>query len=227
MNNFHNALNATAVFCRAGAVFTVCVAAFTQAAAAPVFSTAAVVTVATHTATFDALNDSYLPLDAYQEADINVTVPDYTYVGFQPFNSGTTTGYHYGSGGNNAWVDITLASGGTIHALDFLLGDGWSDSTTHLIWETFTGSTSTGFGGVAVNKGSTVGWDDAAGFTRLRVAANAYGMSNFGEYQAIALDNLRIGASGVALSAQTVPEPATLGLVGLSLVGIWAARRKG
>jgi hypothetical protein len=226
MSNFRNALNAAAVSCRAGAVFAVCIAAVTQAAAAPVFSAAAVVTVATHTATFDALNSSNLPLHAYQEAGINVTVPAYNYVGFQPFNSGTSTGYHYGGGGNSAWVDITLAGGGTIHALDFLLGDGWSNTSTNLIWETFTGGTSTGFGDVVINKGSTVGWNDAAGFTRLRVAANASGLSAFGNYQAIALDNLRIGTSGVALSAQAVPEPATLGLVGLSLVGIWAARRK-
>lgn len=108
--------------------------------------------------------------------------------------------------------------GGSINALDFLLGDGYQGfDTTNLIWETFIGSKSTGFGDVTLNKGSTLGWTDAFVFTRLRVAATTLGINVFGEFQALALDDLRI------VSAAAVgPEPGTLALVGLSLFAIVA-----
>jgi hypothetical protein len=188
------------------------------ASAAPLFSVGAVVSSPSNTATFNALNTDDLDLGAYQENGIAVTVPGVSFIGFDPFNNGTTTGFHYAGDGNDSWVDIRLADGGAMTSLDFLLGDGFGFATTNLIWETFSGNTSTGFGDVVLDKGSTVGWTDAAGFTRLRIAANgSVGINSFGEAQAIALDNLRVSA---------VPEPATFALFGSGLFGIWAARRK-
>jgi len=201
----------------------VCAAAAASAvavSAAPTFSNSAVVTSATNIATFNSLNDNFIDLATYQEGGINVTVPNFTYVGFQAFNNGVTTGFHYGNGGDSNWVNISLVGGGAINALDFLLGDGFGGSTTNLIWETFSGTTSTGFGNVTLNKGSTVGWTDTVGFTRLRVAA-AEDIESFGQFQAIALDDVRVGAAALA-----VPEPGTLALVSLSLLGIVVSRRK-
>lgn len=199
--------------------FATAVCAAAPAAAAPQFSAGAVVAAPSNTASFDSLNVNDMKLEAYQENGIRVAVPGVTFVGFDPFNNGTTTGFHYAGDGNHAWVDISMADGSAIKALDFVLGDGFGFATSNLIWETFSGSTSTGFGDVVLDKGTTVGWTDAAGFTRLRVAANgSVGINFFGEEQAIALDNLHVSA---------VPETGTLAMFSLGLLGLWAARRKG
>lgn len=185
--------------------------------AAPVFMANAVVASPSNVATFDSLNSNELDLGAYLEDGIEVATSDVSYVGFDPFNNGRATGFHYADGGNTSWVEISMADGSAIRSLDFLLGDGFGFATTHLIWETFLGDTSTGFGNAMLNKGSTVGWKDDVGFTRLRIAANgSAGISAFGEEQAIALDDLRV---------QAVPEPGTLALIGLGLFGIQASRR--
>jgi hypothetical protein len=189
-----------------------------KVSAAPVFMANAVVASPSNMAKFDSLNSNELDLSAYREDGIKVVTSDVSYVGFDPFHNGRTTGFHYADGGNTSWVDISMADGSAIRSLDFLLGDGFGFAKTRLIWETFFGDTSTGAGNAVLNKGSTVGWTDAAGFTRLRIAANgSVGIDAFGDEQAIALDDLRINA---------VPEPGTLALIGWGLFGILAGRRR-
>lgn len=191
------------------------------ASAVPVFTHSAAVVTATHVASFDTLTQSGIDLHAYQEDGIRVSAPGVSLVGFAAFMNATTTGYHFENGGNNAWVDITLLDGGRIAALDFMVGDGWPSATTDMIWETFDGALSTGFGDGVVNKGSTVGWLDAVGFTRLRVAANATGINAFGDFQAIALDDVRIGTV-----VSSVPEPASRALIACGVMGLWLTRRR-
>ena len=193
------------------------------ASATTVFSNSGVVTTPTNVATFNSLTSDEISLSAYQEDGIYVTVPDVTFVNFTPFsNGGATTGFHYGSGGNNSWVTISLVGGGNIGALDFLLGDGFIGiTTTNFIWETFFGTTSTGFGEIALNKGTTVGWSDSVGFTSIRVAANIIDINSFGQYQAIALDNIRISSI-----VNNVPEPSSLALFGLGLAALGFSRKR-
>ncbi len=189
--------------------------------AVPVFTNTAVVGTATNSATFDAITSNTTDLNGYSEDGIIVSVPDSSNVGFDAFNGGPTTGFHYGDGGNFSWVTISMVSGASISALDFLLGDGNPSTTTNLIWETFQGATSTGFGDAGfLSKGTTVGWTDTAGFTSIRVAALGFDISSFGEFQAIALDNVRIAAPAV------VPVPAAVWLFGSALGVMGVMRRK-
>lgn len=179
--------------------------------AAPIFTNTAVVTSPANVAAFEGISGSLLN---YTEDGIVVSADDFQWGGYP--------NVHYGSGGNIEWVTISLASGGVINALDFLLGDGWSafnGSSTNLIWETFSGSASTGFGDLVLTTNSTVGWTDSIGFTSLRVAAHYQNINAFGDYQAIALDNLRIGAG-------SVPEPVSLILFSLGLAGLGFRHRK-
>ncbi|MET0092922.1 MAG: PEP-CTERM sorting domain-containing protein [Sedimenticola sp.] len=194
--------------------------------AAPIFTNSQAVTTPTNTATFDALITDGNDLTNYSEDGINVTTPGgnccSVYLG-SPLIPGASGGLHYESGGNYSWVTISMQSGAVINALDFLIGDGWlstNPGVTNLIWETFVGTTSTGLGSAVVAEGSTVGWTDTSGFTSIHVAAVSTNGLSFGAQQAIALDNLRVGASG------SVPEPATIALMGLGLAGIGWKRRK-
>ncbi|MGK0464584.1 MAG: hypothetical protein ACJAT5_001002 [Lentimonas sp.] len=181
----------------------------TAASAAPIFQNNAVVVAATHSADFDAINHEQ-SLDGYASASgLSVSVPDIAY-GVSSF-----AGTHYGSGGNYNWVTINLVGGGGMASLDFRVGDGLNSFTgapTNLIWETFAGGASTGFGDVSVSTGSTVGWSDTDSFTSLRVAAHTYNTISFGDYQAIQLDDLRVSAASAP-----VPEPSTYAMFGASI----------
>jgi len=191
-----------------------------SAFAVPVFENDTVVDTVTNSATFDSISSSGLSLNGYAEDGLTVSVDDDSYVGFNAFRTGSSaTQFHYGSGGNSSWVDISLTDGSLITSLDFLLGDGWGGTTTNLIWETFMGTTSTGFGDVVLTVGTSVGWTDTSGFTSIRVAANTTNIDAFGGYQAIAIDDLRVGAV-------SVPEPSTLALLGLGLLGLGLQRKR-
>lgn len=191
--------------------------------ASVIYSNQAVVTNTTNTATFDSLNTNNIDLSTYAEDGVSVTVPDVSYVGFMPFESGViSTQMHYGSGGNNSWVTIEMLDESLIYALDFRLGAGWdfSPNQLNLLWEAFDGTVSVGLGDVLVDRGTTVGFTSQTGFTSLRVAASVISdMVVFGNYQAIALDDLRVNTQ-----ASLVNTPATLGL--LSIFMMLLLRRK-
>jgi hypothetical protein len=200
--------------------------------AGPIFNNTSVVTTVTNIASFDGISGSLVD---YTEDGIFVSVVD-TQCCFADV--------HYGDSGNFSWVTISLAGGGLINSLDFLLGDGFDDGggdafnnshQTNLLWETFVDSLSTGFGDVFVDRGSTVGWTDTDGFTSILVAAPISQIPSFEgfqsialTYQSIALDNVRIGGARSVPEggARSVPEPATLGLLGLGLFSLGFARRK-
>jgi hypothetical protein len=186
-----------------------------DANAIPLISNTDVVSSPTNTATFDLITSSDINLRRYTEDGIEISVPDNSYVGFDAFDTGSrSTALYYGSDGNTSYVTISMEDGSLIFGLDFLLGDGWVGSTTtNLIWESFNGTASTGFGDVVLNKGTTVGWTDNSGFSSLRVAANQPNINTFGEFQTIAIDDLNI-------STASVPEPSTLALLSLGLAGL-------
>jgi hypothetical protein len=186
-----------------------------------IFSESEVVTNVTNEATFDTLTSNNISLSSYNEDGINIFVNDYTYTNFDAFALGSnSTGFHYGSGGNYSWVEISLVSGGLINALDFLLGDGNDLNTTNFHFEAFQSGVSIGSGHTNIEKG-VVGFLSDTGFDTLRVAANGYTSTElWGANQAIALDNLRIGSS------VSVPEPSTLAVFTLGLMGLASRKFK-
>ena len=196
-------------------------AASSSAIALPVFQNSSVVDTVTNSATFDSIISNGINLSGYTEDGIIVDVPDISFIGFNAFNNGDLTAFHYGNGGNTSWVTISMVNGSLINALDFTLGNGNVGTHTDFIWETFVGATSTGFGALNLLKGSTVGWTDASGFDSIRVAAYGPGIDFFGQNQAIALDNLNIGTTSAS-----VPEPSIIWLLGSGLALIGFARRK-
>lgn len=192
-------------------------------AAGPIFSNALVVGSPTHSATFDSLVPTVggIDLSDYTEDGLSVTVNDDAY---------NPAGYlyqtFYGFGGNNHWVTISVVDGSPIYALDFTLGHGWGPwepgETTNLIWETFNGGLSTGFGDLILDVESTVGWTDIGGFDSLRVAAHYQGINAFGEYQGIMIDDLRVSSAPQAVPAAS--STLGLGFLGLGLL-VFSRRR--
>jgi hypothetical protein len=108
-----------------------------------------------------------------------------------------------------------------------LLGDGYGGTTTNLLWETLSGATVTGSGFVGgIAKGTVVGWYDSSTFDTLEVAAGEglTASSVLGDFQAIALDNVRVQLSPTRES--NVPEPVSLSLLALGGVGLAVVVRR-
>jgi len=186
-----------------------------NANAAPIFSTGAgsAVTTVDRSATFDDLNATGIDLSSYTEDGLSISVPDTSFVGFDAFGDGSTTGFYYGDDGNNSYVTIKGTDGALFSAIEFRLGDGYGAGTNSLLWETRLKGVTTGSGFEPdLAMGLVVGWSDSSGFDELLIAADQFFTdgSAFGDFQAIALDD-------VNAQLANVPEPASLALLGVGL----------
>ena len=98
-------------------------------------------------ATFDSLNSSGIDLSAYSEDNLDITVDDTTFVGFDAFGDGTTSQFHYGTSGNSSYVTIKASDASPIRALEAKVGHGWAVVIDlNIYWETW-------LGGVLVSSG--------------------------------------------------------------------------
>ncbi|MFD3189071.1 VPLPA-CTERM sorting domain-containing protein [Sedimentitalea sp. HM32M-2] len=198
-----------------------------EAQAATMFSSSATVGTVDRVATFDSLTSNGIDLSTYTEASLSVTVSDVTFQGFSAFspNDSRTTGFHYGSGGNDDFVTIKGTDGAVFTALDFLLGDGQSGTTTNVRWQAYRGGVLTGSGTESnMARGTVMGWSDIDGFDTLLVAAaRTVDQPGFGNHQSVAIDDLR-----AQVGVTPVPLPAGLPLMigGLAAFGLLRRRQQ-
>lgn len=192
-----------------------------------VFSSTPSLSLPDTTLTFDSLNVVGVDLSGYEENTISVTVADSLYVGFQAFfdNDPRTTGFHYGTSGNDSFITITPTTSTAFNGIEFLLGNGLTtQTTTTLIWETRLDGVVTGAGmETDLEKGGIYNISDTSGvFDEVRLAAHTNVIS-LGDFQSIAIDDLKIFAT----TAIVVPEPSVLAFAAvLSLGGIYLKRRR-
>jgi hypothetical protein len=197
-----------------------------QAAASPIFSSSSVVTATDRSATFDSVTSNGIDLSSYSEDSLFVTVNDTNYQGFSSFSPGDTrtTGFHYGSGGNQEYVSIRGTDNAVFNAIDFLIGNGNGGTTQEVRWETYLLGALTGSGTESsIGRGSIVGWLDSSGFDELRVAAGIWTDPGFGNSQSVSLDNVRVQ---LATELATVSEPSIIALFAAGLLGLRFARRR-
>lgn len=171
-------------------------------------------------ATFDGISGSLL---GYTEDGLSISVND---------SNCCFTGVHYGSGGNNDFVTISTVDGLDFFGLELDFGTGFRDGLHNVVWETKRDGLTTGSGilnDIFASNGlrngfSVLGWSDENLFDTLLIGAAPVndGYNAFGQFQAIALDNVKVDFSAPI----SVPEPASIALLGLGLAGIGFSRKR-
>lgn len=200
------------------------VGAAMQAQAVPLLTSGAgsVVDTADRTATFNGLASGH-SLNPYTEGGLVLRANDVAYTDFDADGASSqfSGGYFYADGGINGFYALTTSLSELMFGVEFALGSGYfsdlSDGNSSILWQTYRGGLLTGSGSGLYALGTIVGIGDDDGFDRLLLANDQAGQS----INALAMDNLRVDLSPVS-----VPEPGTLALFGLGLVGLAAMRRR-
>ena len=187
------------------------------------------VTTPTNQATFDAVNNGTSLLN-YLEGGLRLSVNDSAFEGFDAFSTGTNSfDFYYGTGGNNSFVSIMREDGALMKGLEFRKGTGFFNcmdtdgAGCSFVWQTWRNGVMTDSGRVSnYDNGAVYGFADLAGFDELRVASFFDLTANFGGFQAIVIDDVRIGSADVNAG----PVPAGAWLLGSAIAAYGVRRRR-
>jgi hypothetical protein len=139
--------------------------------------------------------------------------------------SGFADNYMYGNG-SGGFFDITADGGNTFKGLEFIPGSGFFSAITNIttFGEAYdTGSSLISSGSVTLPIGTVIGFSDPSGFKTLRFTSAEEASANFtSSFNAPAFDSVRAQFSNIS----AVPEPSTILLLGSSLAGLAAWRKK-
>lgn len=130
------------------------------------------------------------------------------------------TGLLYGDGGNNSWLTVSSEDNALIQNLSLLLGSGWNNANArYLQWRSSREGNVLSSGELVFRDGETALFSDLAGFDTLEIAAFTTSGRTFGDYQALAVDDVK------AQLFSAVPLPASAWFFLSALLGLIAKRR--
>jgi hypothetical protein len=140
------------------------------------------------------------------------------YAGFDCYDFPTDlspafAGNYLATAGTNSYISISRANGQDFYGVEFAAGSGYGSLNGY--WQTYDDGLRTGAGNFSAPRGAVLGLLDSTGFDEVRYFAFSTANKQSG-FSAPAIDEVRVN----------VPEPGTLALLGLGLVGVSFGRKR-